>query len=191
MKMLHFPEFHGWDYLAHSHTPVARMYLLYALPLSLIPPLMLYYAGINYSGEMLPSLSPMQLQTIGVVFFLVETAMLFLMARIIQRLGRVIEIEPSYEDAFKLAVIAPTPLWLVTLFLFIPSFAVNLTAGALALLAVGTLIYYGVPAVFRIEEKGHAILLSGSIFAAGLVGWAAMMYLTLLTWSMVTSSLSF
>ena len=30
MKMLHFPHFHGWDYLARSHLPVARMFLLYA-----------------------------------------------------------------------------------------------------------------------------------------------------------------
>ena len=191
MKMLHFPHFHGWDYLARSHMPVARMFLLYALPLSLVPPLMIYYAGINYGGELLPEFTRSQLQSIGVVFFLVETAMLFLIATIIRRLGEVIDIKPSYEDAFKLAVIAPTPLWLAPLAMFIPSFVVNLTVGALAILATGSLIYFGVPAIFKIEEKGHAVLLSGTIYAAGLVAWAAMMYLTLITWSLVTSTLSF
>jgi hypothetical protein len=191
MKMLHFPHFHGWDYLARSHTSVARMFLLYALPLSLVPPLMIYYAGINHGGELLPEFTRSQLQSIGVVFFLTETAMLFLMATVIRRLGEVIDIKPSYEDAFRLAVIAPTPLWLAPLAMFIPSFAVNLTVGALAILATGTLIYFAVPVIFKIEEKGHAVLLSGTIYAAGLVAWAGMMYLTLITWSLVTSTLSF
>lgn len=191
MKMLHFPHFHGWDYLTRSHMPVARMFLLYALPLSLIPPLMIYYAGTSYGGELLPEFTRVQLQSIGVVFFLAETAMLFLMAMVVRRLGEVIDIKPSYEDTFKLAVIAPTPLWLAPLAMFIPSFAVNLTVGALAILATGTLIYFAVPVIFKIEEKGRAVMLSGTIYAAGLVAWAAMMYLTLITWSMVTSTLSF
>ena len=137
MKMLHFPHFQGWDHLARSHMPVARMFLLFALPLSLVPPLMIYYSGTSYGGELLPEFTRGQLQSIGVVFFLAETAMLFLMAMVIQRLGEVIDIKPSYEDAFKLAVIAPTPLWLAPLAMFIPSFAVNLTVGALAILAAG------------------------------------------------------
>jgi hypothetical protein len=191
MKMLHFPHFQGWDHLARSHMPVARMFLLFALPLSLVPPLMIYYAGTSHGGALLPEFTRGQLQSIGVVFFLAETAMLFLMAMVIRRLGEVIDIKPSYEDAFKLAVIAPTPLWLAPLAMFIPSFAVNLTVGALAILATGTLIYFAVPVIFKIEEKGHAALLSGTIYAAGLVAWAAMMYLTLITWSMVTSTWSF
>lgn len=188
MKQLHFPEFHGLDFVARSHLSVAKMFFLYALPLSVIPPLMIYYAGASYAGDLLPSLSKSQLQTIGVVFFLVELIMVFTVAWIIQRLGEVIDIHPSYEDSFKLAITAPTPLWLAPLALFIPSFMVNLTVGALAILAAGSLIYYGVSAIFKIEEKGHAMLLSGTIYATGLVAWAAMMYLTLITWSMVTSS---
>ena len=51
------------------------------------------------------------------------------------------------------------------------------------------LIFYTVPSILKVEEPGHAVLLSGSILAAGLVAWAAMMYLTLLSWSFVSSSL--
>lgn len=191
MKVLHLPHFHGVDDLAQRHVPVLRLYLLYALPLSLVPPLMFFIAGINYSGDMLPSLSRPQLETIGAVFFIVETAMLFLVAAVIQRLCRVIDLQPDFEDAFKLAAIAPTPLWLAPLFLFIPSFTLNLTVLVLALVTAGAVIYRGAPAIFRIDDQGQAMLLSGTIFAAGLIAWAAMMYLTLLTWSAVTSSLNF
>lgn len=191
MRMQHLPHFNGWEYLAHHHLPVIRMYLLYALPLSVIAPLMIYYAGMNYTDTFLPSMTRMQLETISVVFFVVETVMVFLVAEVIRRLGSAIDIHPSYQDAFKLATIAPTPLWLMPLFLFIPSVAVNLTALGLALLAAGALVYYGVPKILKVEETGHAALMSGTIFATGLVAWAAMMYLTLLTWSIVTSNLSF
>lgn len=189
MKMLHLPEFHGLEYVARAHLSVAKLFFLYALPLSIIPPLMLYYAGTMYRENLLLDFTSPQLQTIGVVFFVTELLMLFAMAALIQRIGEVIDLHPSFEDAFKLAVIAPTPLWLAPLFLFIPSFTVNLLVGPLALIAAGGLIYYSVPSVLKVEEKGHAMLLSGWICSAGMVAWAAMMYLTLLTWNAVTSSL--
>lgn len=191
LHLPHMPHFAGWDTLTHSHMSVLRMFLLYALPLSVIPPAMIYYAGITYGGNLLPALSVMQLEIIGIVFFLAELAMTFLVAFVIQRLGEVVDIKPAYEDAYKLAVVVPTPLWLAPLFLFIPSFILNLTVGALAIMASGMLIFYSVPAILKVEEEGHAMLLAGSILAAGLVAWAAMMYLTLLTWSLVTSTLFF
>lgn len=189
LHLPHMPHFEGWDTLTHSHMSVLRMFLLYALPLSVIPPVMIYYAGVTYGGNLLPVLSTMQLQVIGFVFFAAELVMTYLVALVIQRLGEVVDINPAFEDAYKLAVVVPTPLWLAPLFLFIPSFILNLTVGALAIMASGALIFYSVSAILKVEEEGHAMLLAGSILAAGLVAWAAMMYLTLLTWSLVTSTL--
>lgn len=189
MKMLHFPEFHGLDAVARSHLSVARMFFLYVLPLSILPPAMLYFAGVSYSNEWQFALSRAQLETIGLVFFLTEVAMVFIMAVVIQRLGEVIDFRPSFEDSFKLAAVAPTPLWIAPLFLFIPSFLVNMSVAALALVAAGALVVYAAPGILKIEEKGHALLMSGWICAAGMVAWAVMMYLTLLTWNAVTSSL--
>jgi hypothetical protein len=94
--------------------------------------------------------------------------------------------KPAFEDAYKLAVVVPMPLWLVPLLLFIPSFIVNITAMAAALILSSMLIYYSVPAILKVKEKGHAILLSGSILSAGMVAWALMMYITLLTWNWIS-----
>lgn len=189
MNMLHLPELHHFEDIGKRHFSVARMFFLYALPLSLVPPLMFYEAGMRYSSETLFAMNAHQLQFIGLVFFITETAMLFLMAGMVQRLGAVIDIAPSYEDAFKLSVLAPTPLWLAPLALFVPSFTVDLTVGALALILPSLLVYYAVPGILKVEDTGKARLLAGSISAAGMVGWAAMMYVTLLTWNVVTSSL--
>src|SRR5512135_2622894 len=184
------PHMEAWNTLARSHISVLKMFFLYALPLSVLPPVMIHYAGITYGGQGgMPTLNELQLQTIGVVFFIAELAMTFLVAFIIQRLGEMVEIKPSYEDAYKLAVLAPTPLWLAPLFLFIPSFILNLAVGSAALILSAVLIFFGVPDILKVEERGHAILLSGSILAVGLVAWVAMMILTLVSWSWITSSL--
>lgn len=188
LHLPHRPHFERWETFARSHTSVWKLFLLYAVPLSVVPPIMIYYAGSTYGEHLLPELSDMQLQIIAIVFFLAELVMTFLVAYTIQRFGEVVDIKPTFEDAYKLAVVAPTPLWLAPLFLFIPSLIFNVTMVAAALIISGILIFYSVPSILKVEEKGHAMLLSGSILAAGQVAWAAMMYLTLLTWSFVTSS---
>lgn len=184
----HMPEFVGWDRFTHTHMSALKLFLFYALPLSIVPPAMIYYAGSTYGGGAVPAMSETQLQMIGIVFYLSELVMTFVVTYVIQRLGGVIDIKPDFDDAYKLAVVVPTPLWLAPLFLFIPSLIVNLTAVAAALMLSGLLIFYTVPDILKVEEKGHAILLSGSILAAGTVAWAAMLYLTLISWSIITSS---
>lgn len=179
----HMPHWAAWDVFTHTHMSAFKLFLLYAIPLSLVPPAMIYYAGVTYRAGLLPELSVMQLQTIGIIFYLAELAMTFVVAYIIQQLGEWVDIKPDFDDAYKLAVVIPTPLWLAPLFMFIPSFMLNLTAGAAALILSGMLIFYSVPPILKVEEKGHAVLLSGSILATGMVVWAAMMYLTLLFWS--------
>jgi len=71
------------------------MFFLYAVPLSLLPPVMLHFSGIAYGGRfLLPTLSEMQLQFISLVFFVAELAMTFLVAYVIQRLGELVDISP-------------------------------------------------------------------------------------------------
>jgi hypothetical protein len=189
LHLPHLPPYVGWETFTHTHMSVLKLFLLYALPLSVVPPAMIYYADVTYGGHLLPALSTPQLAFVGIVFFLAELAMTFAVAYLVQRLGEVVDIKPAFEDAYKLAVVVPTPLWLAPLFLFVPSFILNLAAGAAALILSGILIYYTVPDILKVEEKGHAVLLSGSILAVGLVAWVAMMFLTLLTWNYVGSSL--
>lgn len=178
-----------WDTFTGSRMSVLKLFFLYAVPLSIVPPAMIYYAGATYGGHLLPVLTSIQLQSIAIVFYVVELVMTFLVAIVIQRMGDVVDIKPAFEDCYKLAVVVPTPLWISPVFLFIPSFIFNLSIGAVALILSGILIFRNVPAILKVEEEGHAILLSGSILAAGMVAWVAIMYLTFLSWSFITSTL--
>jgi hypothetical protein len=185
----HLPHYEGWDLFTHGHLPVMQLFLYLTLPLSVIPPVMIYYAGLAYGGVTLPALNASQLQIICAVLFMAELAMTFVVAYVIQSLGEVIEIRPDYADAYKLAVLVPIPLWVAPLFLFVPNFILNLTVGAFALLISGRLIFYAVPQILKVKVRRHATLLSGAVLAAGLVAWSAMMYITLVTWSWVTSGM--
>lgn len=218
MKTLHFPHIHGWNSVARSHIPVSAMFFLYVLPMSLIPPLMLYYTGMTYRDNLLPALAltASQLQILSGVFFVAELAGVFLMAgaiefmanaelKVIHSQQKLLEYpaEPpsmstpvevprvKYHDAFMLAAVAPTPLWLAPLILFVPNFMIDMTIGALALLASALILYHATPAILKLDEKGEGGLFRYMMITGGMVAWAAMMYLTLITWSMVTSIWSF
>lgn len=156
-----------------------RLYLLHVVPLSLIPPLFIYCAAGNYAGDLLPVLSDHQLLLVAVILFIVELSAVPVMALILRQLAEIADVHPSYHDAFTLAAVAPTPLWLVPIVFLIPDMLVGLIALTMALMATAGFIYYGIPTVFRIKERGHAILLFGAVLTAGVIAWAFLMVVTL------------
>ncbi len=170
----------GWRHLMQSRLSMHRLYLLHVVPLSLIPPLFLYFAGNKYAGNLIPILSDAKLLLVAGILFLVELVAVPIMALVIRQLAEVAEIHPSYHESFTLAAVAPTPLWLVPVcFLIIPDTLVNLVALTLAMMATAGFIYYGIPAVFRIKERGHAMLMFGAVLTAGVVAWGFLMVSTL------------
>lgn len=177
----------GWRSLARVHPSVIKLYLFYVLPLSLIAPAMLYYAGITYGGKLLPAVNPGELLTMSIVFYVAELFIVPVMAAVIQQLGAVIDVKPKYQHAFTLAAVAPTPLWIAPLFLFVPSVLVNILVSAFAMLFAALLIFRGVDPVFKLDEPGHSLLMAGAIFAAGLVAWIILVVLALVTWGYVVA----
>lgn len=175
----------GWSSLVQSRPSIHQLFLLHAVPFSLIPPLMVYFAGNQYGGQFFPGLSPVKLLLVAVAFFIVELMIVPFMGVIIRQLGEVAEIHPSYKDAFILAAVAPTPLWIAPLFLLVPSVMLNLLAVSLAMMATAGFIYYGIPVVLKLEERGHAMLLFGAILTAGVVTWGFLMVSTLVAWGSI------
>lgn len=175
----------GWSYLVHSKPSIHQLYLLHVIPFSLIPALMVYFSGSEYGGHLLPALSSSKLFLVAAIIFIVQLVAVPVMGVIIRQLGEVAEIHPSYKEAFTLAAVAPTPLWLAPIFLVVPSVSVNLVVVSLAMLATAGLIYYGVPVVFRLKEKGRAILMFGAVLTAGVIAWGFLMISTLVVWGSV------
>lgn len=175
----------GWGRLVQSKPSIMQLYLLHVLPFSLVPPLMVYVAGSKYGGQFFPAMPPSKLLLVATIFFLVEMVVVPVMGVIFRQLAEVAEIRPTYESAFTLAAVGPTPLWLAPLFMLVPSVLFNLGAVSLAMMATAGFLYYGIPTVFGLQEKGRAILLFGAALTAGVVAWGFLMVSTLVIWGSV------
>lgn len=176
---LFFVPTKGWRHLIQAKYSMHRLYFLHVVPLSLIPPLFIYFEAGNYAVDLLPVLSKAQLLLVATILFIVELVAVPLMGLILRQLAEVADAHPSYHDAFTLAAVAPTPLWLVPIVFLIPNMLVGLIALTMALMATVGFIYYGIPSVFRIKERGHAMLLFGAVLTAGVIAWVFLMVATL------------
>lgn len=172
----------GWDWLMRIHPSVARMYLAYVVPMSIIPPAMLFYASRTYTDIPMLQISADKALFIATVFFITELIMVPIMGRVVQSIGNVADAHPPYHDAFALAAVVPTPLWLAPLALFVPNLYFAMVVMLFALGASAALIYQGVDRVFDLTDEGKTLLVAGSVFAAGLVAWVSMMGLAFVTW---------
>ena len=172
----------GWDWLMRIHPSVTRMYLAYVVPMSIIPPAMLFYASRTYTDIPMLQISADKALFIATVFFITELIMVPIMGRVVQSIGNVADAHPPYHHAFALAAVVPTPLWLAPLALFVPNLYFAMVVMLFALGASAALIYQGVDRVFDLTDEGKTLLVAGSVFAAGLVAWVSMMGLAFVTW---------
>ena len=92
----------GWDWLMRIHPSVAKTYLFYVLPMSLIPPAMLLYAWNTYGGPPLPEITRNEALFLATVFLVAELVMVPIMGRVLQMIGQVADSYPSYQNAFTL-----------------------------------------------------------------------------------------
>lgn len=187
MNLMMFPRMltshdEGWVWLTRIHPSVAKMTFFYVLPLSLLAAAMLLYGAITYEGPVVGNLSMDEAWMIASAFLVAELIAVPLMAVVIQRIGDLVSSRPEYEDAYAFAAVVPTPLWLASLALFIPSLTANALAMALALFASGLLIFEGSQRVFRQEDEGQSLILAGAVLAAGMVAWVTMLGLAFVTW---------
>lgn len=182
---LFFTPTRGWQDLMQSQPSMHRLYLLHVIPFALIPPIMIYFAGNNHGEMFLGLLSDSKLLIVAIAFFFVQLVVVPAMASIVRQLAEVAEAHPPYKDAFILAAVAPTPLWMAPIFLLVPDILVNIAVTSLAMMASAGFIYYGIPVVFKIKEQGHALLLFGAILMAGVIAWGFLMVCTLMVWGSV------
>lgn len=179
----------GWQDLIQVHPTVAKMFTLYVMPMSLIPPAMVLYSMLVTPGavfpELVPQITAFEAVAAAVAFYAAELAMVALMASIIQQMGDVVDTRPPYSESFILAAVAPTPLWLSALALFIPSTWANVAIVAVAWVASAALIYHGVYPLFKLEDRSKSRLMGSFVLTAGVIAWAALLVMLALVMSMI------
>lgn len=147
---------------------------------------MIVYASKSQDDFLLIDMLPTEkLMYVATIFFLIQLISVPIMASVVKQLGKVAGIDPSYQSAFILAAVAPTPLWLSAVSLFAPNFLIIISFGTLALMASAGLIFYGIPVIFKMEKKGNVVMYFGSVIITGLIALALLMLLTLIIWGNV------
>ena len=169
----------GWPELARSRPGLARLFLFLVLPLSLLPPLMLYYAGTQH-----PEIFPLEIGRkpwgqVAVVFFLAEIGTLLFMGWLVRAVAASHGLTLDYHDAYMVASIAPVPMWLSSLGLLVPDLtaAVVIAIGGLAL-SCG-LVYHGIESLCRTREDVIAANIVQIVIGAGLIAWALLLLVAL------------
>lgn len=174
-------SFHeGWDELIRVHPSVVRIFATLVLPFSVLPAAMIYYAGGNYGDIYAPGVSPVQWHTAAAIFFIAELLTVPAMAWIMHLACRANEVPAGYHECYTLAAIAPIPMWISSLVLFVPNLAVGVAVGALGLLCSLAITYRGMYALFRMREELRAMQMATVVTGAGLLAWLVLMQIVLM-----------
>ncbi len=189
MPRLLISESDGWREISLLHPSVTRLAFYYVAPMSLIPAAMYAYSELIYPGTVFPLLEPVlslhELAIVGGVFFAAEIVMVYLMAGLIQRVAESIDIVVSYQRTFTLAAIAPTPLWLASLVLFVPSVWAGTLVVAIAWMGTVALIRNGIRPLIGLEDKLVAGWMVTIVTVIGVAAWLALMIILVLVLSVV------
>ncbi len=179
ISRLTFSSEQGWPELLQRRPPLSRVFAFIVLPLALLPPLMLYFAGTHHP-EVFPSqFAGRSWSTIAVLFFAAEMFTLLLMGWLIRQVAQTHQLRIDYHDAYLLAMIAPVPMWLSSLGLLVPSLAFNAVVSLAGLAMSCALVYHGIEGLSRTREGVTAAGIVQIVIGAGLVAWALLLVLVL------------
>jgi hypothetical protein len=168
-----------WPELARIDSTVAKTFLFLVVPLSLLPPAMILFAGSHYGDAFVDGYSSKPWMLIAVIFFLCEMMSVTFMGWIIRKVARAWNESVSYRDAYVLAAIAAIPLWISSLGLLVASMAFNVALSVLALVISCGLVFQGVRSFCKISDENivQAISITRLAFGAGFGAWGFLILL--------------
>ena len=169
----------GWEAFARMQASSLKLFVFLVLPFSLIPPLMLEYAGHHIGAILYPDTSGQAWSMAALFFLIAELITVPLMAWAIRSVANSKGIASNYRDAFMLAAVAPVPLWLSSLALFSSQIALIMAMVVLGVAGSVALIFRGVESVLKVEEDLVAFDIAYTVTALGLIAWALLVMLGL------------
>lgn len=172
-------EQEGWSEMVRMHPSVKNLLGYVVMPLSVLAAAMYVFAELFYTGMIFPRLEPAlsvsEALVVGGAFSLAEVLMVGLMAVFIKQMGEGVGAVVPYENAFALAAIAPVPLWLAALALFVPSLSVNVAVLSIAWVGSIALIRHGVRPLIGLQDTAQIKKMANMVTFSGVVAWVAVM----------------
>lgn len=169
----------GWELFARMQASALQLFVFLVLPFSLIPPLMLEYAGHHLGAVMYPDTSGQAWSVAALLFLMAELLTVPLMGSAIKSVAGSKGIRSDYRQAFKLAAISAVPLWLSSLVLFSDQVALIIAMVTLGVAGSVVLILRGVKTILKVEEGLIAFDIAFTVTGLGLIAWVALVMLGL------------
>ncbi|MBQ0815957.1 MAG: DUF1282 family protein [Marinobacter sp.] len=166
----------GWGELQRRQLSIPMLAWFIVVPMSLLPPVMLYYAGTHYGDDFIAGFAGKEWRFITTILFLAELLTFFVMGWLIHAVAESHKLEVSYNNAYLLAAIAPLPLWLSSLALLVPSVAFSVIVVLAAMALSCTLVYQGLRSVCgRTQDDVLTMSATYTIMAASLLAWVLLL----------------
>ncbi|MFC4259281.1 Yip1 family protein [Marinobacter lacisalsi] len=173
---LPFTSDDGWRELRRLNLSIPALAWVLVVPMSFLPPVMLYYAGTHYGDSFLVGFGGKEWGLITTILFLAELLTFFVMGWLIQAVLDAQKLTISYQDAYLLAAVAPVPLWLSSLALLVPVLAVSVVAVFAGLFLSCALVYQGVRFLCnRTDNDVEAMAATYTVMAASVLAWGVLM----------------
>lgn len=162
----------GWDQIGAVRPSVLKTFFLLVLPLSLLPPAMLLYAGGHHTQAYRLDADLAHWLELAQAFFAAELITVPLMAMVIKQVASTRHISADFGDTYRLAAITAVPMWLSSLGLAIPQMWPMIGVIVLGLGIAASVLYRGCYSVLKMRDPMDAQLLSCEAFAFGAMVWA-------------------
>lgn len=170
----------GWDKLANADLAPSQLIYRLVLPMALLPPLMIIYASTHIGPAYFPTVSAPVWWLVALQFLALQLLVVPLMAWAIQSLATSHGGSGTYRDAFKVAAVAPVPLWLSSLILLQNEIWLVIGVPLLALGASAALIMRGVEGLLKVGDDLDAANLAITVIALGVLVWFILVGFTLM-----------
>lgn len=169
----------GWPQLIEDRPDPVRLFGAVVLPLSLVPPVILYLVGTHQTELFTKAFGHWSWGALASLFFVAEMTTILLLGWFLRHVADTHKLELRYGDAYLLAAIAPIPMWLSALGLLIPDL---LLAASIALVGLGLtcgILYHGILSLCRTRDAIVAVSIVHTVIGACLAAWIPMLLLAL------------
>ncbi len=175
-----FSSHAGWDEVERVHPSVIGLYFFLVLPMSLIPPAMIVYAGFDYGADYFPAAGESIWIASSLIFLVAELLTVPLMAWAIGSVAGTRGIRTEYRDTFAVAAIAAVPMWLSSLALFVPYPWFVIGVVLLGLMASIGLVYHGIVGLLHLHEEVEVAAITYTTICLGVIAWTLLIALIFL-----------
>jgi len=169
----------GWPDLIRIRPSLLATFGLLVLPLSLLPPLMLYWAGTHQPEMFPPEWRAKPWAEVATTFFVAELVTLAVMGWLIRRVALAYGLKVDYHDTYLLASITPVPMWLSALGLLVPTLLFAAVVAIAGLVLSCAILYHGIQAYCRTRDDVAAAGLVRTVLGFAFAAWCALLAIAL------------